>query len=537
MDVMNGKKKMIKNTCIISVLPHHREIKVKTGTVLMEALMAKNIFLRSDCGGRGVCEKCRVKLKKNQEDYDIINACQLKITTDVCIKIPDSSLMSSHIITKAPIIFERRFKKGAGSIAAKQEYGLAVDLGTTTIAVYLCDIGQREVVSSLAVKNPQALFGDDVMSRISAIVRDKKNLSIQQNLVVNAIQWGVNELIAPSRLNPASLFWMSVVGNPAMIHIFLGVDPSSIGVYPFQPAFFNARQIAGEHLGFKNLNVMIQTLPQVSGFIGADILSAALAVDFKAQPAASLLMDLGTNGELLLNTKDKIFATSCATGPAFEGASLSCGMQALPGAVDRIEMIGPQKKCTYSVIKKKKAGQTKPSGICGTGVISAIARFYENEVIDSDGRLIMNAGIPAIIKDKSGQTMYVIVPKESPVSSSIGISQKDIRSVQLGKAALMTGIEFLMKEAEIRELNRIIIAGAFGSHIKAQDMMTLGMIPRMPEKKISLRGNAAGAGAVMALCDKTYISGIRHVTETLCQVDLASQPDFQKTFVKNLNFP
>lgn len=528
---------MTKNTCIISVLPHHREIKVNTGIVLMQALMAENIFLRSDCGGRGVCKKCQVKLKKNQDNYNIINACQLKIITDICIEIPESSLMSSHIITKAPILFENHFKNGAGSITDKPEYGLAVDLGTTTIALYLCDIGQREVVSSLAVKNPQAFFGDDVMSRIGAVVRDRKNLPIQQNLVVNAIQWGVNELIGPGRLNPASLSFMSVVGNPAMMHIFLGIDPSPLGVYPFQPAFFNARQIAGEHLGFTDLDVMIQTLPQVSGFIGADILSAALAVDFKAQPAASLLMDLGTNGELLLKTKDKIFATSCATGPAFEGASLSCGMQALAGAVEKIEITGPQKKCTYSVIQKKKAGQTKPSGICGTGVISAIARFHENEIIDRDGRLMMNAGISAIIKDKSGQAMYVIVPGESPVSSPIGISQKDIRSVQLGKAALMTGIELLMKEAGIRELNRIIIAGAFGSRIKAQDMMTLGMIPRMSEKKISIRGNAAGAGAIMALCDKTYISGIRHVAETVCQVDLASQPDFQKTFVKNLNFP
>ncbi len=522
----------------INILPHDKQIEAKPGKTLMEVLMEKNIFLRADCGGKGRCKKCLVKVFTDKEIFKFKKACSLTITDHITIRIPEKSMLSSHIITKAPVSLPEKFTHRFNNIQNKDRYGIAVDLGTTTIAVYLCNTAKGKILSSLSVKNPQVLYGDDVMSRISAVNQNEKNLEHLQNLVVKAIEWGVKDLCKSLKITKELIEQMVVVGNPAMIHIFAGADPKSIGISPYQPLFYEAKNILSRQLGFKSEDITVQMLPHVSGFIGGDILSAAIAADLESKADGTLLIDLGTNGELLLKANGAFYATSCATGPAFEGASLSCGMQAIPGAVNKIHIKAQTEVPEYTVISSSETSDIKPSGICGTGIISAIAQFCANNIIEPGGAFKKEVSIPSLQKDDSGKIQYNIISWDSSQSgSNIFISQKDIRSVQLGKAALVTGIEFLLREAGIDKPVEIIVAGAFGSYLDKKEMITIGMIPHMNTARIKTAGNLAGVGAVMTLCDTVYLEKAKYLAKQIKVVELACNHDFQAAFVQRLSFP
>jgi uncharacterized 2Fe-2S/4Fe-4S cluster protein (DUF4445 family) len=522
----------------IQLLPHGRHIKGKGGRSLMEALVDHSIFLRSDCGGRGNCGKCKINKMNSNSSSESVTSCIFEITEDLKIEIPESSMLSAHIISKAPVVFPDSFNNRAIDPAAGERYGIAADLGTTTIAIYLCNMSSRKILSSIAIKNPQALYGDDVMSRIGAIGMEKSNLKHLQKLVVRAIEWGIMELLDSHDLNRNKIAQIVTVGNPTMIHILAGIDPESIGTFPYQPAFYEARTIQSNEIGFGLGEIPLQILPQVSGFIGGDILGAALAVDLDNQPDGTLLIDLGTNGELLLKGNGKLFATSCATGPAFEGASLSCGMQAIPGAVNKVTIERTEDFPDYTIINPKKSSKVKPFGVCGTGVISGVAEFCRKQIIEPGGAFKKEATIKPLQKDQEGKPRYILVQENSSqYGSPVFISQKDIRSVQLGKGALITGIEFLLKAAGYVKPEKIIIAGAFGTFLEKDDMLTLGMIPDIEPDKIEVAGNSAGAGAVMVLCDDIFLKQAIEMAGRITIVDLACDKEFQEVFVQKLSFP
>ncbi len=521
---------------IIRLLPHGRIIETDSKRCLMEVLVDNNIFLRSDCGGKGVCGKCKVKISHGESHEEIKEACMLIPDQDISVEIPEASMLSPNIIHKPPVILPDSFN--VINTTNKQEFGIAVDLGTTTIAVYLCDISNRKIITSVSIKNPQAHYGDDVMSRIGAISLSPETLERLQNLTVKAIDSGIKTMLVLCSLSKNTVSKMVVVGNPTMIHILIGIDPGPIGEHPYQPVFFESRKTPSHTLNFSMQSIPVKTLPQISGFIGGDILAAALAVNLENQPIGTLLVDLGTNGELILKGRDKLIATSCATGPAFEGATLSCGMQAIPGAIDNVKISSHKNLPACSIIKKNGSANEKAQGICGSGVISAIAEFYRRGIIEPGGRFNQKDTIENVLKDSKGLSTYVLVPGElSANGQDIGISQKDIRAIQLGKAALITGIEYLLKEAKLEKPEKIIIAGAFGSHMNKNDMITLGMLPLIAPEQIEIAGNAAGAGAVLTLCDDKYQKDAEKTSRKITVVDLAANKDFQNTFIHRLNFP
>lgn len=486
--------------------------------------MHQSIFLRSDCGGKGTCGKCLVHNRLADGTTVTITACQQRVNEDISIEIPETSLLSSHIMSKAPVSFPKIFKEDLQQ-GADDIYGIAVDLGTTTLAVYLCNMARGEIVSSLAVKNPQAIYGDDIMSRIGVIDRDSENLWKLQKLVIRSIEWGIQELLRSLARPTLAISRMVAVGNPTMIHILAGIDPKPIGISPYLPVFNSATAFRTAQLGFAMEDIALQTLPQVSGFLGGDLLAAALAVDIERQPEGTLLVDLGTNGELLLRGKDKFYATSCATGPAFEGASLSCGMQAIPGAINSVAIDDHGTLSHFSLINPAAVSGMKPSGICGAGMINAVAQLCRRRIVTPSGAFA------------SGAKSYIIVPGNPGLGQApIAISQKDIRSVQLGKSALITGIEFLLMQAGRKRPEKIIIAGAFGSHLRKDDLISLGIIPDIAGEQIEMAGNAAGTGAVMALCDERYIDQATKIAAEIEKVDLACNVLFQERFVDNLRF-
>ncbi len=507
---------------LIRILPQGRKIPASLGENLLEALMHQSIFLRADCGGKGTCGKCLVHSSLADGTFTAIKACQHSVNEDISIEIPEASMLTSHIMSKAPVSFPAMFQKGLPK-GTDDVYGVAVDLGTTTLAVYLCNTAKGEIVASLAVKNPQAIYGDDIMSRIGAIDRNDNNLGKLQKLVIKSIEWGMQELLHSCDHPPLTISRMVVVGNPTMIHILAGINPQPIGISPYRPVFYDAMTFSTAQLGFIMQDIALQTLPQVSGFIGGDLLAASLAVDLEGQPEGTLLVDLGTNGELILKNNKRYYATSCATGPAFEGASISCGMQAIPGAINSVTIGKDRELNQFSMINPAADPGLQPSGICGAGIINTVAQLCRKQIILPSGAFASGAG------------GFVLVAENQQLGQQqIAISQKDIRSVQLGKSALITGIEFLLMKAGCKRPEKIIIAGAFGSHLQKDDLIDLGIIPNISREKIEMVGNAAGAGAVMALCDTRYIDKATKIAAETEIVDLAGNAHFQDRFIDNL---
>ncbi len=515
---------MADNKTVRLISHNNSELSVPAGTNLLAALNENGIFLRSDCGGKGTCGKCRVEETAADSKVEIL-ACVTNIDGDITVNIPQKTLASPFILTKAPLEFPEYFKQETlPAVKDDEVYDIAIDLGTTTIAIYLCHRNSREVVASTSLKNPQFPFGADVISRINAIIKQPALLVRLQQLVIKGIEWGINSLVDKIPQNDIKINTVLIVGNPTMIHIVSGIDPKSIGTAPYLPAFYESKQYSPADLSINISCEKILTMPQVSGFIGSDVLAAGLAVDLLNQPDGTLLIDLGTNGELLLKHKDGLLAASCATGPAFEGAEIECGVQAIPGAINEVQINDNQQVESLSMINPDKIAHLRPVGLCGPGIISAIAEMYDKKILTKTGAF-----------SERRKHFNLTEPSGKEQSDAVFISAKDIRAIQLGKGALITGIEMLLKEAGLEYPSKILIAGAFGSHVKVEDMLRLGMITEA--ETIESVGNAAGAGAVMAVCDESIKQSLLAIAEKTRTIDLFRNATFQKAFLANLNFP
>ncbi|PKN70455.1 MAG: hypothetical protein CVU52_09055 [Deltaproteobacteria bacterium HGW-Deltaproteobacteria-10] len=417
-------------------------------------------------------------------------------------------------------------------------YGLAVDLGTTTIAVYLCDLVAGKVAGSIALKNPQAMFGDDVISRISFVAEKPENLIRLQKMAVRAIDWSTAAICRSAHINPAQINSAVVVGNSIMIHLFTGVNPSSMGFFPYTPMFVEEKTFPARAVGLHfNPSADIFTLPLISGFLGSDIIAAALATGMDKAADGTMLADIGTNGEVMLRSKNGLLATSCATGPAFEGATIRHGMQAVSGAIDAVTIDRRSGSVTCSVINTSEAC-CLPAGICGSGVVSAVAELYRAGLLSGNGRLNSNSGSPLISCDQTGVMVFELVAADkSQTGQAITLTQNDIRSVQLAKGALAAGMKMLCASAGLTVPQKIQVAGAFGNFIDKKAALTIGMLPDLPEECIIMTGNSAGAGAVLVLFNPELRNKARELARTAIVLDLAAQPEFQEVFLNSLSFP
>ncbi|CAB1079512.1 hypothetical protein JY97_13355 [Alkalispirochaeta odontotermitis] len=543
----------------IHIEPEDRKITAENGQTLLEVLIGAGIFLRTDCGGKGSCGKCRVKIVAgategaapvDESELKILGqsefskgvrlACRLAISGNIKLKIPETSRLSAEVAQKGlPKLFDKLADIKPPRAGSADSYGLAVDLGTTTIAVYLCNLSTGTVMASTSARNPQTLFGDDVMSRISAIRLEPVLLARQQNMAVKAIEWGVNSLCRSTRIDPQKINTMVAVGNSTMIHIFVGENPSSIGIFPYTPQFVTEKTLRAGSIGFGfNLNAQIRTLPLITGFIGADIVSAALAAELLQCEAGTMLVDVGTNGEIMYLGKDGLSATSCATGPAFEGAAISHGMHAVSGAIDAVSITEKSGSAVCSVIQQNPAQPKKPAGLCGTGVISTVAELYKAGLILKGGAFDDKAGSPYLRVNEEQLAEFIVVPPENTQDGRpVAFTQNDVRAIQLAKGALRTGIDLLCKKTGMEQPTRLLLAGAFGSYINKNDALTIGMFPHISEDQIDVVGNAAGAGAILALFEDDAFARAKELTRATVVLDLSTHPDFQETFINSLEFP
>ncbi len=543
----------------IYIKTEDRRIPAATGQTLLEAFIEAGIFLRTDCGGKGLCGKCRVTItgdsqnrvekpdeseKKCLGQTDLATgyrlACRVRVKADLAMDIPDASRLNAEVAQKG---LSTLFAEPAGArpAAAQQAdvYGLAVDLGTTTIAVYLCNLGTGAVVASTSAKNPQALYGDDVMSRISAIQQDNELLARLQKMAVQAVQWATSSVCRSTGIDPLRITTMTVVGNTTMVHIFAGRDPSTIGVFPYQPAFVDEQAFEAASIGLRfNPKAIIRTLPLITGFIGADIVAAALACELPRAAAGTMLVDLGTNGEIIYRVANGLVATSCATGPALEGAAIRHGMQAVSGAIDAVTIDKTSGRAICSLIQRQAGNPQKAAGICGSGVISAAAQLLRAGIILKDGAFNADTNSPYLQRDDNNSPEFILVPGEQTQDGRpITFTQKDVRAVQLAKGALRTGIDLLCRETGMKQPDKILVAGAFGSFINIADALTLGLFPPVDENNIEVVGNAAGAGATRALFDENFSKHAGELTRQTRVVELSDHPDFQDMFIESLAFP
>jgi uncharacterized 2Fe-2S/4Fe-4S cluster protein (DUF4445 family) len=539
----------------IEIRVDDRTIHAEKGVSLLEAMVAAGLLLRSDCGGRGRCGKCLVRVESadagglsapDESERSSLGdalistghrlACRAVVYGAVSVEVPAESRLAPEVVQKGlPTLLAL---PAARVRQPESAWGIAVDVGTTTVAVYLCDLEQRAIAASTSIRNPQAIFGDDVISRIGAVRLDPGSLSRLQSMTVSAIDWAVDALCRKAGIDPHGIGAAVAVGNSTMVHLLLGEDPSSIGVFPYAPGFIEARSVSAGAVGLTfNPGARLRTLPLISGYLGADIVSAALAVDLARRAPGTLLVDVGTNGEIIMLSDAGLSATSCATGPAFEGAAICHGMQATTGAIDATRFNPQTGSLDVTVVQRGDGPPPRPAGICGSGIISTVAELLRAGIITKSGRFNPDGGSACLRSGDSGVAEFEIVPAgASQTGRSITLTQADVRAVQLAKGALRTGIDLLCRDNNLRQPARILLAGAFGSYIDKTAALAIGMFPALPESAIEVVGNAAGAGAILALFDDDYVSQSKTLAQTTRVVDLAAHPDFQNTFIQSLSF-
>ena len=424
--------------------------------------------------------------------------------------------------------------------------GLALDIGTTTVALYVCDLRNGNILVSGSITNPQVLFGTDIMSRIAYSVDHPvvgvKRMRDELILAVNTV---IEQMAAQNSFSPHQIMDVTVVGNTVMHHIFLGLAPDHMGLWPFQPTVTGSVNVKARDTGLAmNLFSYVHVLPVEAGFVGADNVGVLLSEEPYNQDELSLIIDLGTNGELVLGNKERLMSCSCATGPAFEGAQISSGMRATTGAIEKIRIEPATYEVDYAVIGKKgwasqhTPGKLKPIGICGSAILDAVAQLFKAGIIEKNGAFTRKLNIPGLRRGETGVKEFIFVlAAETGIGRDIVLTQKDIRQIQLAKAALQAGCKILMNYFKIDSINRIVIAGAFGLHIDKENALTIGLFPYCRTENIIVVGNAAGHGAYLALVNKDKREEADRVARTVEHVELAVEEEFQGEFLKALSLP
>ncbi|RMG68032.1 MAG: DUF4445 domain-containing protein [Nitrospirae bacterium] len=426
-------------------------------------------------------------------------------------------------------------------------YGLAVDVGTTTVVGYLCDLNTGKVINTESMMNPQVPYGEDVMSRITYAMTNPDGLEKMQKAIIEGLNEIIEKVSADLRVNGSNggsaIVDMTIVFNTAMHHIFLGFNPEYIGRSPFIPALQHSINIKARDLGLRiNKGSYIHVLPIEAGFVGADNVGVLIAEEPYNQDEMVLIIDIGTNGELLLGNRNRICSTSCATGPAFEGAQIKFGMRAAPGAIEKVEIDPETKEPRYKVIGKADwhthLQEVNAKGICGSGIIDAVAEMFKAGIIDRSGRFNMNLETPRVRKGSDGKPEYVIAwADETSIGTDITITQADVRALQLAKGALYAGAKLMMKKMGIEKLDRVVLAGAFGSYIDKESALTLGMFPDCELQKVYAVGNAAGDGARMALLNRGKRTEADEKARFVEFMEIAVEPEFEKEFMMAMHIP
>lgn len=477
----------------VTFLPAGRSVSVLPGTTLQAAQIAAGLHPDAPCGGRGTCGKCQV-LANGQA----VLACQANVDSDMVVTLPEAA--GAEILTAAC---------GSGWPAdGSNDYTVAMDIGTTTLVSFLLDGRTGACLSTVSAMNPQIAYGADVIARIQAVTEQQADL---QGCILPVLNNMLEELAAAAGISRRDITLITLVGNTAMHHLLLSIDPSPLVTPPYMPKQTMAMELPAARLLPIHPEGRLRVLPNIAGFVGADTVGCLVAARFGELDALTLLIDIGTNGEMVLGNRHRRIACSAAAGPAFEGAKISQGMRGCPGAIDHVALEGGEICCHV-------IGDVAAAGLCGSGLLDLAACLLDAGILDESGYL-------------AGKS-YTIP------GTSVSLTQEDVREIQLAKAAIRAGIELMCKHLGVtpRDIRHVLLAGAFGNYLRPASACRIGMIPPVLKDRITPIGNAAGAGAkACALSCDAFTESKRLAAETEF-LELASRPDFQDWFVDALEF-
>ncbi|MGE5371684.1 MAG: ASKHA domain-containing protein [Solirubrobacterales bacterium] len=519
-----------------------RTVYAAPGLTAWDAVQRSGLWPAGDCGGRGICGKCRVKtldgsritaqeaelLTEAERNQGIRLACSCRLENDAVMELPENRAGVYKLETTRRRWQGRIASPEAEILGLERPLGVALDIGTTTIAALLVDLTSGEILADRGTANSQGALGRDVMARISYAAENDRGLQMLQSMVLRDIRNLLTGLCDEAGAATEQLAAVTVVGNPVMLHLFMGRSPETLGRSPYQGLFRTAQTIEPAWLGLPaHERGRVWVLPQVGHFLGADIVGCLLALEGSMSDQA-LVLDIGTNGEMILKTKDRLLGTSAAAGPAFEGAGISCGMTARDGAIDRVWL--ESGRISFQVL-----GGGDAAGICGSGLIDLLAVLLELKVLDPTGRINSETMLESIRSTSRG-TMFVLT--ETADGSQIGLTQQDVRELQLAKGALRAGVDTLLEEAGIlpEMIEKVFVAGAFGNHLNPVSLLQTGMLPRFELESIINAGNAAVEGALAALLSLSARNRATELAQSIESIQLANRSDFSAVFINSLNF-
>ena len=432
-------------------------------------------------------------------------------------------------------------------------YGLAVDIGSTTVAVYLCDLRTGAVLATESTMNPQITYGEDLMSRVSYAMINEDGTDKMHDAIIKTLNKLAAQAAYSAGLRARDIHEFVAVGNTTMIHLFLGIDPRELGGAPFALANRDAMDIKARDLGLKlHPGAYVHVLPAEAGHVGADNVGVLIAEEPYLQPEIELIVDVGTNAEIVLGNDQWLLSASSPTGPAFEGAQISAGMRAAPGAIERVRIDKTTGKANFRVIGEARwsdewdfssstAAYEQPqhlaSGICGSGIIEAIAELYLAGILLADGRFNPNYVNDRLVWEGRRGAYVLALPEQTTSGQTLYVTQEDVRNIQLAKAALYAGAKILMNRAGIERVERIVLAGAFGSYIDPLYALVLGLIPDCDPQKVVAVGNAAGDGARIALLNRAKRAEAQEIAVRARYIETAVAEDFQDEFVGAIHIP
>lgn len=522
----------------ITFKPDGRQVSIHAGATLLEAAAQAGIILDTVCGAKGTCRKCLVILEPSEQK---ILACQYIINSDLTVAIPPQSRFYEPKILEHGIDVQTRFRpqSDTAKLKIRDTFGLAVDIGTTTVVAKLIDLTDGQTLETLSGLNPQIQYGDDVISRIHYAQTDEK-LSRLHKEIINFINELIKKLCAASRVEPDKIMEMAVVGNTTMNHLFLRLPVLQLGQAPYKAFSLDAQSRPAKELNINiNPSANVYAAPNIAGFLGADTTAVALAVNIASAKDLTLAVDIGTNGEIVLGTADALYAASCAAGPAFEGARITNGSRAVDGAIEAVII-------NNGDIDLDVIGNTEPRTICGSALIDAAAVLLDLGIIDATGRFReydeltkkLPSKILARITEYKGQPAFCLTFEKKSQTPKVILTQNDIRQIQLAKAAIRTGIKLLQKKIGIADLDikHILLAGAFGNYIRRESAVQIGLLPNIPLERIRFVGNAASSGAEMMLLSKTWRTEAEQLAQKIRYVEIAHEKDFTDVFAESMLF-
>ncbi len=505
-------------------LVHHIECRQEES--LLDAMVRQGIYMSAACGGRGTCGKCtlqlvegdleittydRAKLSKAELEKGYRLSCKAYPIGDCKIKLLTGNEDDFEVVTKYQ-------NASRANVDKDGNYAMGIDIGTTTIAISLIDVARGDTLDTYSTVNKQRAYGADVIARILASNSGKKEElreSIQKDLL-----HGIKEVIKKTGVLKEQIKKITIACNTTMGHLLLGFSCETLGVFPFTPVDISEITLSFEEvLGSDYLQIPIILLPGISTFVGGDIAAGLLVCDFDKKKEPCLLIDLGTNGEMAIGNKDRIIVTSTAAGPAFEGGNISCGVGSIPGAICNIDIDKDE-------LKYKTIGDSAPVGICGTGVIEIVSELVKANLVDETG----------LLDEDYFEDGYKIA--EDLMGKAITFTQKDVREIQLAKAAVRAGVELLICRYGItyEEIDTVYLAGGFGYKMNIEKAIDVGLLPQELSNKITAIGNSSLGGAIRYAYDVEAHSRMKYIIENSTEINLSNDKDFNELYVDYMYF-